>query len=187
MTERADEIIESIIHRRKSAMTIERDAPVDRAIVERLVLVAQAAPNHRKTRPLRVGVVQGPSRAVLGEAIAAAMAAHGDTDVKVEKARTKYLRAPVVLVVAAAAGDTPFETEENRYAVAAGIQNMLLLAESLGLTALWSSPAHGANDAITGVCGFDSSDHVLGLVYMGWPTREAPVVERPAPIVHWLD
>lgn len=187
MSDNHDRIVEAIIHRRKSAMTINRDQPVGRDILERLVRVAQAAPNHRKTRPLRLAVVQGDSRAALGEAIAAAMAAHGDADNKVEKARTKYLRAPVVVVVASAAGDTDFETEENRYAVAAGIQNMLVLAEAIGLTVLWSSPAHGANDATTSLCGFDPTDHVMGLIYLGWPLREAPVVERPDPIVHWMD
>lgn len=187
MTESADGIVESIINRRKSAMTIDRDKAVDRPTLERLVRAAQAAPNHRKTRPLRIAVVRGDARARLGETIADAMASHGDSEVKVEKARTKYLRAPVVFVVASAPGESGFETEENRYAVAAGIQNMLVLAESLGLTALWSSPAHGANAAITTFCGFDPTDHVMGLVYMGWPTREAPAVERPEPVVNWLD
>lgn len=187
MADSEDSIVEAIIHRRKSAMTINRETPIERTIVERLVRAAQAAPNHRKTRPLRCAVVQGDARARLGEAIADAMAAHGDSEVKVEKARTKYLRAPVVIVVASAAGESDLETEENRYAVAAGIQNLLVLAEAIGLTLLWSSPAHGANDAITSFCGFDRSDHVMGLVYLGWPLRESPVVERPEPVVHWID
>lgn len=187
MADTPDSVVEAIIHRRKSAMTINRETPVDRDILERLVRAAQAAPNHRKTRPLRCAVVQGDARARLGEVVAAAMATHGDSDVKVEKARTKYLRAPVVIVVASAVGESALETEENRYAVAAGIQNLLVLAEAIGLTLLWSSPAQGANDAITSFCGFDPSDHVMGLVYLGWPLREAPLVERPEPLVNWID
>jgi nitroreductase len=107
------------------------------------------------------------------------MAMIGDDEAKVTKARTKYLRSPVVLVVASAQGSSENETEENKYAVAAGIQNMLLMAHSLGLAALWGSPAKGANEAITRMCGFETSDHVMGLVYVGWPTQQAPDVVRP--------
>jgi nitroreductase len=107
------------------------------------------------------------------------MAMFGDDEAKVTKARTKYLRSPVVLVVASAQGSSENETEENKYAVAAGIQNMLLMAHSLGLAALWGSPAKGANEAIARTCGFETSDHVMGLVYVGWPTQQAPDVVRP--------
>jgi nitroreductase len=56
---------------------------------------------------------------------------------------------------------------------------MLLMAHSLGLAALWGSPAKGANEAITRFCAFETSDHVMGLVYVGWPTQQAPDVVRP--------
>lgn len=180
------EDLEGIIHSRISAMTIDRDAAVDRSIIERLARAAQAAPNHRKTRPLRVAVLQGESRARFGEQLADVMAAQGDEAAKVEKTRTKYLRAPVVVVVASAPGTSDLETEENRYAVAAGVQNMLLLIESFGLTALWSTPPKGTQPAMTEFCGFDSGDHVLAIVYVGHGTREPATKERPEPRVNWL-
>lgn len=178
--------IERIIHSRISAMTIDRDKPVDIDIIVRLTQAAQAAPNHRKTRPLRIAVIQDDARARFGEAVADTMRDNGDEAVKVEKTRTKYLRAPVVLVVAAAQGKSDLETEENRYAVAAGIQNMLLLIESLGMTALWSTPAKGTNDTMTSFCDFENTDHVVGIIYAGWGTREPVTHERPEPIVKWM-
>lgn len=178
--------IENIIHSRISAMTIDRDAPVDSDIIHRLTRAAQAAPNHRKTRPLRIAVLHGDARAKFGECVADEMQKNADDPAKVEKTRTKYLRAPVVLVVAAAQGASPLETEENRYAVAAGIQNMLLLIEALGLTALWSTPAKGAQEAIARFCEFDSTDHTVGIIYLGWGTRENITHERPAPVVKWF-
>lgn len=183
---RAD-AVEQVIHRRASALTIDRNRDVDPGILGRLALAAQAAPNHRRTRPLRIAFVRGDSRRRLGEAIADSMARRGDDPAKVDKTRTKYERSPVVVVVASAEGTSPTETEENRYAVAAGIQNMLLLAEELGLRALWGSPAKGANDAITALCGFDGGDHVIALVYLGWPIGDPPENARPAPVVRWLD
>jgi nitroreductase len=106
---------------------------------------------------------------------------------KVTKTRTKYTRSPVTLVVAAAEGASASETEENKYAVAAGIQNLLLLAHSFGLSALWGSPSKGTNAAVTRFCGLDDTDHVMGLIYLGWPTQTVTAPERPTPVVTWRD
>jgi nitroreductase len=178
--------IERVIHSRVSAMTIDNDKPVAREIIERVLLAAQAAPNHRTTRPLRIAVLQGDARLRFGEAIANTMQANGDEQVKVDKTRTKYGRAPIVIVVASAEGSSELETEENRYSVAAGVQNMLILIEALGLTALWSTPPKQTNHTMTEFCEFDYTDHVMGIVYLGWGTRAAVAKQRPAPIVQWL-
>lgn len=183
----APDDLERLIHGRTSGMTIDRERPVDRSLLERIIAAAQAAPNHRKTRPLRVAVLQGASRLAFGDAVAAVMASRGEEDHKVEKTRTKYGRAPVVLAVASAPGESDLETAENNYAVAAGIQNMLLMIHSFGLTALWSTPATGAGGTINDFCGFPPGATVIGLVYLGWGTRETATRERPAPVVNWLD
>lgn len=181
----ADELL-SLITSRRSSVLIEQSRDVDSSVINQMLTAAQFAPNHKRTWPARFAVISGDSRLGLGTAIADAMAARGDDEIKVLKARTKYARSPYVIVIASATSDSETETEENRYAVAAGIQNMLLVAHAHGLATLWSSPAKGANDAITSFCGFDSTDHVLGIVYVGWPSREVAAVERPAPRVHRL-
>jgi nitroreductase len=107
------------------------------------------------------------------------MAVHGDDEMKVTKTRGKFMRSPVIIVVAAAEGATQNETEENKYAVAAGVQNMLLMAESFGLAALWGSPAKGANNAITTLSSMELTDHVMGIVYLGWPTQSVAAPLRP--------
>jgi nitroreductase len=171
--------LEELIRSRRSSLLLDAAKQVSNDVLQRVIDAAQFAPNHRRTWPLRVAAVSGVSRSALGDTIADAMALFGDDEAKVTKARTKYLRSPVVLVVASAQGSSENETEENKYAVAAGIQNMLLMAHSCGLAALWGSPAKGANEAITRFCGFETSDHVMGLVYVGWPTQQAPDVVRP--------
>lgn len=176
----------SLITTRRSSVLIEADRSVDASIIDEMVTAAQFAPNHKRTWPARFAVISGESRLTLGNAIADAMAARGDDDAKVAKTRTKFMRSPYVIVVASAVGDSTTETDENRYAVAAGIQNMLLVAHSHGLASLWGSPAKGANEAITNVCGFDATDEVIGIVYVGWPSRAAATVERPAPRVRRL-
>jgi nitroreductase len=160
-------------------LLIDASREIDSAIVDRIVNSVQWAPNHKRTWPLRIAVITGDSRRTLGNAIADAMAIHGDDDMKVTKTRGKFMRSPVIIVVAAAEGSTSNETEENKYAVAAGVQNMLLMTESFGLAALWGSPAKGANDAITTLCSMDPTDHVLGIIYLGWPTQSVVAPQRP--------
>lgn len=179
--------LESLVHRRASGMTIDREKPVDRATLERIIRAAVAAPNHRKTRPLRVAVLQGDSRLAFGETVAAVMEAQGEEPSRVDKARSKYGRAPVVLAVASAPGESALETDENMFSVAAGIQNMLLMIEAFGLTALWSSPMSGSETVMNEFCGFEPGCRMLGLVYLGHGTRPAPPRERPEPVVTWLD
>jgi len=171
--------LETLIAARRSSMLIDAAREVDSAIIDRIVAAAQWAPNHKRTWPLRVAIVTGNSRRTLGDTIADAMAIHGDDDMKVTKTRGKYMRSPVVIVVAAAEGETVNETEENKYAVAAGVQNMLLMIETFGLAALWGSPAKGANSAITSLCSMEASDHVMGIIYVGWPTQTVQSPERP--------
>jgi len=171
--------LETLIAARRSSMLIDATREIDSAVVDRIVNTAQWAPNHKRTWPLRIAIITGNSRSTLGNTIADAMAIHGDDEMKVAKTRGKFMRSPVVLVIAAAEGATSNETEENKYAVAAGIQNMLLMAESFGLAALWGSPAKGANDAITALCSMDHTDHVMGIIYLGWPTQSVAAPQRP--------
>ena len=181
-----DELAE-LIAARRSNIFIDETSSVSDEQLNQIVMAAQWAPNHKRTWPLRIAIVRGESRRALGETIADAMAQRGDDEAKVLKTRTKYMRSPVVLVIASAQGATVNETEENKYAVAAGIQNMLLMTEAMDLAALWGSPAKDANDSITSLCGFDSTDLVMGLVYLGAPSKSAPAVERPALRVTYLD
>jgi nitroreductase len=171
--------LEGLITARRSNLLLDASKEVDSALVDRIINAAQWAPNHKRTWPLRVAIITGNSRRILGDTIADAMAAHGDDEMKVTKTRGKFMRSPVIIVVAAAEGVTPNESEENKYAVAAGVQNMLLMTETFGLAALWGSPAKGANNAITALCSMEHTDHVMGIIYLGWPTQSVAAPQRP--------
>lgn len=173
------EELASLIQGRRSNLFIDENGIVSSEDVMALADAAQWAPNHKRTWPLRLCAVTGESRRQLGEVIADAMHQRGDDAAKVEKTRTKYMRAPLIMVVAYAEGTSDTETVENSYAVAAGVQNMLLTAEARGFASLWGSPAKGSQDAITTFCGMASSDTVIGVIYIGPPTKSAPHVDRP--------
>jgi nitroreductase len=176
-----------LVRARRTQLVMDLEKPVDRTMVEQLCSAAVWAPNHQLTWPWVFAVFTGDSRRKLGEAAADAMQARGDAEMKVAKTRTKYLRAPVIVVVGTLPGESELQTEENRDAVAAGIQNMLLGATALGLASFWSSAPKGANDAIGEVCGFAPHTHVTGVLYFGWPAREPNPGERPPPAITWFD
>ena len=90
-----------------------------------------------------------------------------------------------MLVVGSDLGDTPLRTVENRDAVAAGIQNLLLGATAAGLASFWSSCPKGAERAVSDVCDFPDGTAVVGLIYLGWPVGDVETPPRPpAPLRH---
>ena len=187
MTEPAFDALARLIRRRRTSMVVDRERAVPRALVERLCELAQWAPNHKRTWPWRFAVVEGDGRARLGHVIAEAMEGRGDPPEKVIKARTKYTRTPSVLVVASAEGDSELRTAENRDAVAAGVQNVLLGATAAGLASYWGSCPKGANDVVAALCGFEPGTFVAAIIYLGWAISEVAVPERPPVTLHVVD
>ncbi|MBI4884509.1 MAG: nitroreductase [Actinobacteria bacterium] len=157
---------------RSTNMSVKHDEPVPRETVAALCELAQCAPNHKRTWPWQFALadVEGDrdGRVRLGNVIADAMERNGDSPEKVAKQRVKYLRTPATLIVGSAAGDSELRTAENRDAVAAGVQNILLAATAQGLASYWSSCPRGANDATASLCGFDPGTTVVAIIYLGW-------------------
>ncbi len=168
-------------------MLVQRDRPVAPELVEQLCELAQWAPNHKRTWPWQFALVAGEGRGRLGDTIADAMHQHGDQPEKVLKARTKYLRTPATLVVGSAVGDSPQRTAENRDAVAAGVQNILLGATSLGLASYWGSCPKGANDAVAALCGFPADTFVVAIIYLGWASESVAPPARPDVVLRLVD
>ena len=173
-----------IIASRRTSMVVDPDRGVDDDVIDDLLRLASWAPCHKRTWPWRFCVVRGDARADLGATVADAMQRAGDPAAKVDKARTKYSRTPVVLMVGSAAGDTPNRTSENRDATVAAVQNLLLAATARGLATYWGSCPVGANDDVARFAGFDDGTTIVGLFYLGWATASPEAPERPAPLVN---
>ena len=87
----------------------------------------------------------------------------------------------------AAPGQSSLRNDENRDAVAAGVQNLLLGATAAGLNSFWSSAAPDADADVAALCGWESGTRTVAIVYLGWPIGDVPVPERPAPEVTHID
>jgi nitroreductase len=173
-----------LIRRRRTSMLVDKQREIPHEMIRDLCELAQWAPNHKRTWPWRFAVAEGEARSRLGNVVADAMQAHGDPPEKVDKARTKYLRTPVTLIVGSAPGDSALRTAENRDAVAAGIQILLLAATAQGLASYWGSCPKGANDVVADLCGFEPGTHISALIYLGWASSTVESPGRPAPDVH---
>ncbi len=174
------ERLAEVIRSRRTSMFVDpaRDVPV--AIVEDLCELASWAPNHKRTWPWRFALFTGDGRGRLGETMVEDMvdADFGD-EAKRVKTAGKYLRTPATLVVGCASHPNEMLHQENRDAVAAAIQNLMLGATTLGLASFWSTPALSRPPRVLELCGFDPDDRVIGIVYLGWADGVAPVPERP--------
>ena len=178
--------LDALIRSRRTSMLVDPGRPVPHDLVTRLCELATWAPNHKRTWPWRFALLEGDARARLGAVIADAMEAQGDPPEKVVKARGKYLRTPATLVVGTAVGDSPLRTAENRDAVAAGMQNLLLAGTAAGLATYWGSCPKGANDVVAELCGWPTDTHVTAIVYLGWASASVAAPERPAPELTFL-
>jgi nitroreductase len=173
------DIVAGVIASRRTSLLIDLERPVSNALIESLFGLATWAPCHKRTWPWRFASFTGDARRRLGEAAGDALELAGVEAAKVAKTRTKYLRAPAVLVIGSRPGDGPVRTAENRDAVAAAVQNLLLGATAAGLASHWSSCPHGAEPAVAAVAGFEADTTIVAIIYLGWPTNPCVVPERP--------
>ena len=178
--------VERLTSARRSSLLVSRDEPVPGDLVERLCGLVASAPNHKRTRPWRLAACTGEGRSTVGELWADALAAAGGAEGKVAKTRTKYLRTPVVLVVGCVPDPDEHRHLEDRCAVAAGVQNVLLGATAAGLASFWGSPPVPVCEPVNAVLGFEAGTTVVAVVYLGWPSAEPPPIERPGVALAWV-
>lgn len=169
-------------------MVVDPDRPVAPELVEHLCELATWAPNHKRTWPWRFASLRGGARLRLGEAFVADMRERGVGDEgKRTKTLTKYARTPTVLVVGSAAHEHPTFHEENRDAVSAGVQNLLLGATAAGLASFWSTAPLNDSARALELCGFEPDVRIVAVIYLGWPTSVPERPERPPVAVRHLD
>ena len=171
------ELLELILTRRSVGKVLPD--PVPRELVEQLLAAAVEAPNHKLTLPWRFWVLAGGARDALGELMAAAVA-KGLTDpesdvgrVQIAAARSKALRAPVLVVVGVMhETEDPAVRWENVLAGAAAIENLLLAAHALGLGAMWRTGVFAYDPEVKAHFGLARDDDLIGFVYVGRPAIE---------------
>ncbi len=176
-----------VIKRRRSIGKMTEQRPT-REQIERILEAATHAPNHHRVEPWKFFVLSGKAREELGMIMAESLArrmeetASDKVRAVLNKERSKPLRSPVLIVVAAEHPTLPKVVEiENVEATAAAVQNMLLTAEEMGLACMWRTGDAAYDLCVKKWLGLAPEDHIVSFVYLGFPA--IPRIERhPTPV-----
>ena len=169
------------IHQRHSIKKVKPDS-VPRELIEKMLDAAIQAPNHYKVRPWRFVVMTGEARHRLGDVMSASLRErHPEFPQEAfDKAHGTPMQAPVVIAVGV---DKPMEAKvleiENVCAAAAATENLLLAAHALGLGAKWRTGEWATDVKVKEFLGFQSDQHVIGFIYIGYPEATMDFPARP--------
>ena len=196
--EEQDTTVFNTIKRRRSIGKMTEQRPT-REQIERMLEAATHAPNHRKVEPWKFFVLAGKSRHELGEIMAGVQASRMENTTSekalavLNKERAKPLRAPVLIVVAAEQPHQDNVVEiENVEATAAAVQNMLLVADEMGLSCMWRTGDAAYDPYVKQWLGLAQDDHIVAIVYVGYPAipsleRHPVSIEKKAAWLGWQD
>lgn len=168
--------------------------PPEREQIEKLIEAAVCAPNHHLTQPWRFIVLSGRALDELGEAMAARVrteeAGSANLEQKIEKERSRPKRAPVIVAVIYVPSQHPKAIEmEERYAVGAAVENMLLAAHGMGLGAFWRTGVASRDAGVRAYLGLREGEEIAAFVYLGYPSGEPtpPPKRRPgSELTTWM-
>jgi len=171
-----------LIKRRRSIGKMTGERPT-REQIEHMLEAATHAPNHYKVQPWRFIVLADKAREELGGVMAKSLAGRLEETTSdkaqalLDKERNKLLRSPVIIVVVAEPPQLPKVLEiENIEATAAAVQNMLLVAEEMGLACMWRTGDAAYDPRVKQWLGLAPDDHIVSFLYVGFPA--IPHLER---------
>jgi nitroreductase len=171
-----------LIKRRRSIGKMTGERPT-REQIEHMLEAATHAPNHYKVQPWRFIVLADKAREELGGVMAKSLAGRLEETTSdkaqalLDKERNKLLRSPVIIVVVAEPPQLPKVLEiENIEATAAAVQNMLLVAEEMGLACMWRTGDAAYDPRVKQWLGLAPDEHIVSFLYVGFPA--IPHLER---------
>jgi len=160
--------IEALMGRVSPAQLVEPGP--DPTQLQTLLQVAARAPDHGRMQPWRFVLIEGEARNRFGEVMAQSLTRRepGAPEGKLDAERKKTLRAPLVVVVAAAVKDNPKVPDiEQVVAAGAAAQNMLVAAHAMGLGGFWRTGATAYDPEVKRALGLGDQDAIVGFIYLG--------------------
>lgn len=159
------------LHSRVSVSRLTEPAP-DQAALDNMFRAAMRAPDHGLLRPWRFLILRGQALERLGELFVQATR-QDEPDLapaKLDKLRSKPLRAPMIIVGICSPRDHPkVPVFEQQLAAAAAIDNLLIAAHAQDIGAIWRTGPMATHDTVTGGLGLTAQENILGFVYLGTP------------------
>ncbi len=173
-------MIFDLIRKRRSVFPPQyNDLPILKQDIEKILEAANWAPNHKHTEPWRFKVIQGDTKARLGEFLSEK---YRESDPRPKQMKIKKLQEnprKAAAVIAICIQRDPKESLpewEETAAVAMAVQNMWLCCTEMGIGAYWSSP--GLIKYMDGFFDLNEGEKCLGFFYMGYFDGELPEASR---------
>ena len=174
------EALEAVITRCSVAPAFLAEPAPDATALERILAAGASAPDHGRLRPWRFIVIRGDARARLGEVFAAALRRRDPAaaDAALEQERTRPLRAPLVIAVAARLDRQHAKIPEIEQILSAGaaVQNMLLAAHAQGYGGKWLTGANAYDEHVKAALGLAPDDRLVAFLYLGSIDGRPPTV-----------
>lgn len=189
------EQIEKVI---KSRRTTKAHAMNGKAIpdeqIQKLIELADCAPNHGQTEPWRFYIFSGNTLNKFGQNHADMYWANTRETMRKESKYNKYVtyaeNASHVIVAVMRPGSNPkIPEKEERSAVSAAIQNMLLGATALGIASFWSTGGMAYHAKFKKFLKLVETDKVIGLLYLGYSDNLRKTKKRKIPLakkITWM-
>jgi nitroreductase len=173
------ELLEAI-QSRVSALKLSEPGPT-REHLEQILRAGLRAPDHGRLKPWRFVVLEGADKAKLAEAMAELLRRKAPqcTQAQLDAERNKPMRAPTIVVVAARISKGKIPEIEQIASVAAGVQNMFLVAHALGYGAMWKTGAAAYDAEVKTALGLSPEDHIVAMLYLGTVVTPGTVVPLP--------
>ena len=148
--------------------------PITKDTIEKIIEAATWAPNHRSTEPWRFFVIRKDSPIksdIANGLIDLQEKASGITSSDIQKQRIigEVSDYPSLIFVYSLVDDSDEMTEENYGAVCCAIQNMQLVATSIGLSAGWSTGKVAKLHNMDAVLGITEKLKMVGVLTIGEP------------------
>jgi nitroreductase len=176
-------MLEVIKTRRAVFPTQYNSENISREEVQKILEAANWAPTHRRTEPWRFKVFYGTSKLGLGKFLAEKYKKTTDkySEFKEQKIIDKSVKSGCIIAICMQRDLTESVPEwEEIAATAMAVQNMWLMAHSMGIGAYWSTPAF--KEFLNEYVVLKEGERCLGFFYMGKYEGELPVGERKTPI-----
>ena len=180
------EAIEALTSRRSPAQMTE-PAPDDAAL-NAILGAAMRAPDHGKLKPWRFIVLRGEARKRFGDVMAEAMKRREPEapENMIEREREKPMRAPLIVVLAAAIKEGhKIPAVEQLLAAGAAAQNIMVAAHALGFGAAWKTGAPAYDNYVKEALGLAPSDAIVGFLYLGTVAAK-PAALPPAELANYV-
>lgn len=179
--------VEEAIRSRRSIAAVTGQRP-PRSDVEALLQAAVHAPTHHMTQPWRFIVLAGDALAELGAVMGERVRRESPGDPRLEEkvaaeAGRTALAPTIVAVVYTPSTHPKAIAAEDRAAVAAAIQNLLLAAHNRGLATYWRTGPAALDPGVARHLGLNPAapsdpaapgEEIVGFVYLGYAAQEPP-------------